>query len=85
MENQEKIICLTEIELNFQLMQIAEKNGLADEVSTEINKSFIQKYTTLKYIPLDLAAVIKNRYTLILEDAKTHWQAYINTLLKLMK
>ena len=83
MESQERLVCLTENELNFQLLQIAEEHGLADEVSTDVNKAFIKQYTVLKHIPVDLASVIRIRYTAIHEEARTQWQAYMEILSRL--
>lgn len=83
MEHQEKIVCLTENELNFQLMQIAEEHGMSDEVTTTLNKEFIQKYTVLKQIPLDLASIIRIRYEAIVSEAQEKWHEYVTTLNKL--
>lgn len=80
---EERLICLTENELNFQLLQIAEEHGMADEVSTNVNKLFIKQYTTLKQIPVDLASIIRIRYTTILEEAQERWKEYMKIISRL--
>lgn len=80
---EERLICLTENELNFQLLQIAEEHGMADEVSTNVNKLFIKQYTTLKQIPVDLASIIRIRYTTILEEAQERWNEYMKIISRL--
>lgn len=85
MEHQEKIVCLTENELNFQLIQIAEEHGMSDEVTTTLNREFIQQYTVLKQIPVDLASIIRLRYEAIVSEAREKWHEYINALNKLSK
>lgn len=79
-ENQK---CFTQAELNYQLIKSAERRGMSDEVSTTINKQFIQQYTSLKLIPVDLACIIINRYETILFNAKEKYKEYrqiINSL-----
>ena len=60
----------TESELNYMLMEQAERLGMGDQVTTTINKNFIHQYTISPLIQSDLASVIINRQASILEEAK---------------
>lgn len=66
-----------------QLLQIAERFSLREEISTQTLKAFIEKYAKTEQISPSIADIIKMRFSLILEDAQKYLKEYnrqINSL-----
>lgn len=59
-----------------ELIKIAERVNLREEISTDIADNFIKKYSIAEYVTDESAQAIRDRFTIIVSEAQAILQNY---------